>query len=95
MPSRSAAAKGICTRCNAVRILTRTLYCILIARIAHFVWIAGCLAGVYALMRRWWSVVVALAAVAFVALQPRVFGHLLIASSDSLDRRNLRSAGRH
>lgn len=52
-------------------------------RFGHFVWCAGCLAGAFALLRRRWPPILAAAAIAFVALQPRVFGHLLIASSDS------------
>lgn len=52
-------------------------------RFGHFMWIAGCLAGVFALLRRRWSATLAATAIGFVALQPRVFGHLLIASSDS------------
>ncbi|HEV8241550.1 MAG TPA: hypothetical protein VGS57_19465 [Thermoanaerobaculia bacterium] len=52
-------------------------------RFAHFAWIGGCLAGVYGLLRRRWSALASATAVVFAALQPRVFGHLLIASSDS------------
>jgi 4-amino-4-deoxy-L-arabinose transferase-like glycosyltransferase len=52
-------------------------------RFPHFVWIAGCLTAVYGLLRRRSAVIAAATAVAFVALQPRVFGHLLIAASDS------------
>ena len=52
-------------------------------RFGHFVWIAGCLAGAFVLLRRRWPPILAATAIGFVALQPRVFGHLLIASSDS------------
>jgi 4-amino-4-deoxy-L-arabinose transferase-like glycosyltransferase len=52
-------------------------------RLGHLAWIAGCLAAAYALLRPRFSALAAAGAVAFVALQPRVFGHLLIAASDS------------
>ena len=52
-------------------------------RFPHFVWIAGCLAAAYGMLRRRSAMVAAATAIAFVALQPRVFGHLLIASCDS------------
>ena len=52
-------------------------------RLAHFVWVAALLSGSYALLRQRWAAVAALTAMALVALQPRIFGHLLIASQDS------------
>lgn len=52
-------------------------------RFPHFAWIAGCLTAAYGLLRRRSAAVAAATAIAFVALQPRVLGHLLIASSDS------------
>jgi 4-amino-4-deoxy-L-arabinose transferase-like glycosyltransferase len=52
-------------------------------RLASLGWIAGCLTAAYLLLRTTWSRLLALTAVLLGALQPRVFGHLLIAATDS------------
>ncbi len=52
-------------------------------RCGHLVWIALCTSAAYALLRRSWTMPAAATAMAFALLQPRVFGHLLIASTDS------------
>ena len=52
-------------------------------RFGHLVWVSGCLSAAWLLLRGRFGALAATTAVAFVALQPRMFGHLLIAATDS------------
>jgi 4-amino-4-deoxy-L-arabinose transferase-like glycosyltransferase len=52
-------------------------------RFGHLVWVSGCLSAAWLLLRGRFGALAATTAVAFVVLQPRMFGHLLIAATDS------------
>lgn len=52
-------------------------------RLAHIIYISGCFALAWRLLRASFSGPMTAAAIGLVCLQPRVFGHLLIAATDS------------
>ena len=52
-------------------------------RLANILYVSACLAVVYRLLAPRFSTPAALAAIGLAAFQPRVFGHLLIAGTDS------------
>jgi len=66
----------------AVRILGKILDFPLSYRLAHHAFAALCLAIVYALLRRETSCFRAASAIAIILLQPRLFGDLMIATTD-------------
>ena len=52
-------------------------------RMANILYVSGCLALSWRLLRASFSFIMTLAALGFVCLQPRLFGHLMIAATDS------------
>ena len=52
-------------------------------RMGNIIFVSGCMALVFRLLSTSFSSVASLAAVIFVCFQPRIFGHLLIAATDS------------